>query len=96
MVRIVIVPGNGCFPVRDSNWYEYAERKLLQSDIFDEVILTDMPDPVEARESIWLPFLLNSCKVDDQTIVIGHSSGAGIRCTYYAEPLTLRIYGILL
>ena len=35
-----------------------------------------MPDPVDAKESIWLPFILNKLKADSNTVMIGHSSGA--------------------
>ena len=35
-----------------------------------------MPDPFEAKESEWIPFILDHLKVDESTIVIGHSSGA--------------------
>ena len=34
------------------------------------------PDPDLARESIWMPFLLNELKVDKNSILVGHSSGA--------------------
>ena len=27
--RVIIVPGCGCYPVRDANWYEWFEQKLL-------------------------------------------------------------------
>jgi predicted alpha/beta hydrolase family esterase len=77
-MRVVIVPGNGGGSVRDSNWYAYAEGVLKKrTDIFDEVVLNDMPDPVKARESIWIPYLLDECQCDENTIIIGHSSGAG-------------------
>eukprot|EP01134_Creolimax_fragrantissima_P000120 CFRG0120T1 len=35
-----------------------------------------MPDPFEAKETIWIPFIQNEMKCDENTIVIGHSSGA--------------------
>ena len=35
-----------------------------------------MPDPFEAKESIWLPFIREELLVNEETIVIGHSSGA--------------------
>jgi predicted alpha/beta hydrolase family esterase len=35
-----------------------------------------MPDPVGARESIWLPFMRNELRVGPDTVVVGHSSGA--------------------
>ena len=39
-------------------------------------MMEDMPDPYEAKESIWLPFIRDKLKVDGNTIVVGHSSGA--------------------
>jgi pimeloyl-ACP methyl ester carboxylesterase len=35
-----------------------------------------MPDPVGARESIWLPFMAGELGVGQDTVVVGHSSGA--------------------
>jgi len=34
------------------------------------------PNPDEAYERTWLPFMRNQLGVDDHTIVVGHSSGA--------------------
>ena len=76
-IRVVIVPGNGCGNVRSCNWYAYAAEKLESTGLFKEVLLEDMPDPMLAREAIWLPFLINECGVGSNTIIIGHSSGAG-------------------
>ena len=50
--------------------------KLTETGLFSEVVLTNMPDPYEAKEKIWLPFLLGRCDADASTILIGHSSGA--------------------
>jgi predicted alpha/beta hydrolase family esterase len=74
--RIVIVPGMGCVPARDCNWYAWLQDKLEKdpSDRFN-VILEDMPDPHDARESYWVPFIRNTLKIDEKTILIGHSSG---------------------
>lgn len=74
--RIVIVPGMGCVPVRECNWYAWLQDALEKetSNRF-EVILQDMPDPHAARESQWLPFIRNTLKVDEKTILVGHSSG---------------------
>ena len=71
--RVVIVPGNGCTPVRASNWYGWLAQELRKRG-FHDVILRDMPDPIKARRSKWLPFLHTI--VDDDTILVGHSSGA--------------------
>ena len=75
-VRAIIVPGNGCDNVRAANWYAWLEGKLNDLPEFDEVILRDMPDPIAARRYKWLPFLVDVCKADARTVVIGHSSGA--------------------
>ncbi len=76
--RAVIVPGNGCPPgkVHASNWYGWMRDQLVQTGIFSEVVLRDMPDPFGAKESEWVPFLLGECGVDANTLIIGHSSGA--------------------
>jgi predicted alpha/beta hydrolase family esterase len=41
-----------------------------------EPVLDNMPDPVRAREKIWVPFMRNKLNVGAGTVVIGHSSGA--------------------
>jgi predicted alpha/beta hydrolase family esterase len=71
--RIVIIPGMGCTPVRRSNWYAWLENELQKRNF--NVILKQMPDPYGARESRWLPFIRETLKVDQNTILIGHSSG---------------------
>mmetsp|Transcript_2869 Transcript_2869/g.4405 ORF Transcript_2869/g.4405 Transcript_2869/m.4405 type:complete len:235 (-) Transcript_2869:232-936(-) len=85
--RVVIVPGNGCYPVDDSNWYS-SVAKALEGKGF-ECFLENMPDPNKARESIWIPFIQDKLKADSNTILVGHSSGAeaGMR---YAEERKLK------
>jgi predicted alpha/beta hydrolase family esterase len=74
--KVVIIPGNGCSPVHDANWYSWMERELQQYSAFSDVILRDMPDPYQAKESIWIPFIVDELGADENTILIGHSSGA--------------------
>lgn len=74
--RCIIVPGCGCSPVSSANWYKWMHEKLIDSDAFSEVLLEDMPDPDDAKESIWLPFIITKLKADSNTVMIGHSSGA--------------------
>ncbi|XP_067563433.1 serine hydrolase RBBP9 isoform X4 [Pseudorca crassidens] len=50
-------------------------------------------DQVTARESIWLPFMETELHCDEETIIIGHSSGA-IAAMRYAE--THRVCAIVL
>ena len=35
-----------------------------------------MADPHVARESVWISFIKNEIGVDEQMVVVGHSSGA--------------------
>src|SRR3989338_8700858 len=79
--RLMIVPGNGCTPVKKSNWYSWLAKKSEESGMFSGVILEDMPDPYVAREKVWIPFIHEKLKepaggATDNCIIIGHSSGA--------------------
>ena len=74
--RCIIVPGCGCSPVQSSNWYRWMKDQLVDSGAFSEVLLEDMPDPVDAKEKVWIPFILDKLKADANTVMIGHSSGA--------------------
>lgn len=49
---------------------------MLRKKLGIEVVLRNMPDPMVARERIWIPFIENEIGVDENTIVVGHSSGA--------------------
>jgi len=76
--RVVIVPGNGGGSVWNANWYGWLAHELQQRGV--SVALRDMPDPVYARETRWLPYIIDDLaegvdKLQD-TIFVGHSSGA--------------------
>jgi len=83
-MKVVIVPGNGGGSVERSNWYASVRDSLSADKRITSVQVQDMPDPVYARESYWLPFMHDILQCDSNTVVIGHSSGAvaGMR---YAE-----------
>jgi len=49
-----------------------------------EVLNPTMPDNEEAKSSIWLPYLENELKADENTIIVGWSSGA-VAAMRYAE-----------
>ena len=93
--KCIIVPGNGCSPgtVRKSNWYGWAEKTIKKTKIFDQVILRDMPDPFMAHESIWIPFLKNELGADENTVIVGHSSGAEAAMRLLEE---IKLRGIVL
>lgn len=90
--RAVIVPGNGAGNVEHCNWYGWAKKRI--NEIPDvSCTLKNMPDPVTARESIWLPFMEKELRCDEETVIIGHSSGAAAAMRY-AE--TRRVFAIIL
>lgn len=72
-MRVIFIPGNGGGSPRD-NWFPYLKKELEKLQI--EVIASEFPDNYLARESYWIPFLKNVLKVDERTILVGHSSGA--------------------
>lgn len=89
-MKAIFIPGNGGGGPKD-NWFPYLKTELEKLNV--EVIASEFPDSQLARESYWLPFLKNDLKADEQTILIGHSSGA-IAAMRLAE--TQRILGSVL
>jgi len=61
---VIILPGNGCTNTRGSNWYGWLADRLTAAGI--EVGIENMPDPMTARESIWLPFIREVLKADER------------------------------
>jgi predicted alpha/beta hydrolase family esterase len=88
--KVILIHGNGGGTGSD-NWFPYVKRSL-ESEGFT-VIAKTMPDNVLARESIWLPFLKNELGADENTILVGHSSGA-VAAMRFAE--TNKLYGSVL
>ncbi|CAL1530766.1 unnamed protein product [Lymnaea stagnalis] len=89
--KFVIIPGNGAGDVTRSNWYGWLSRKLREGGAACE--LRDMPDPIRASESVWLPFMESELNCDENTIILGHSSGAQAAMRY-AE--THKVFGLAL
>ena len=54
-----------------------------------ECILHDMPDPYICREDVWIPHIRDDMKLDDTSVIIGHSSGA-TAAMRYAEKYQVR------
>uniref|UniRef100_A0A8D2K940 Serine hydrolase RBBP9 n=1 Tax=Theropithecus gelada TaxID=9565 RepID=A0A8D2K940_THEGE len=90
--KAVIVPGNGGGDVTTHGWYGWVKKELEKIPGF-QCLAKNMPDPITARESIWLPFMETELHCDEKTIIIGHSSRA-IAAMRYAE--THRVYAIVL
>jgi predicted alpha/beta hydrolase family esterase len=87
LIRAILIHGNGnCKPT--DNWFPYLKKELEKLGI--KVGAPQFPDTELARASYWLPFLEQELKADENTMLIGHSSGA-IAAMRYAE--THRILG---
>lgn len=69
----MIIPGNDNTPIT-SNWYQYVKNELEKLGL--EVIAENMPDPKLARKEIWIPFIKEKISAGEDSILIGHSSGA--------------------
>ncbi len=88
-IKAIIIPGNGGSTPND-NWFPYLVTKLSKLSV--KVMNEQFPDPVLARRKYWLPFL-EKLGADENTILIGHSSGA-VAAMRYAE--THKILGSIL
>ncbi len=81
MTRIVLLHGNGGGSGED-NWLPWVKYKLEKLGI--ECEAPNLPDPAEAKASEWLPYIADVIKADENTILVGHSSGA-VAALRYAE-----------
>lgn len=79
-MKAILIPGNGGGSPED-HWLPYLERELPKLGI--EVINKQFPDAELARKEYWLPFI-KELGADENTIIIGHSSGA-LAAMRYAE-----------
>ena len=55
-------------------WYPWLAGQLRALGM--EVDLQAFPDPLYARESIWVPFAVDTLGLNESTVLVGHSSGA--------------------
>lgn len=80
-MKVIFIPGNGGGGPKD-NWFPYLKQELEKLGI--TVIASEFPDNNLAREAYWIPFLKNTLKADEHTVLVGHSSGA-IAAMRFAE-----------
>ncbi len=80
--KIIIIPGNGNSNVEKDHWYSWVRGRLI--GLGYHVVMKNMPDPELAHENIWLPFIEKELGADENTIIIGHSSG-GVAALRYLE-----------
>lgn len=84
-IQIILIHGNGNSTPND-NWLPFVKTELEKLGF--TVIARQFPDAMLARESYWIPFLRDELKADENTILIGHSSGA-VAAMRYAEKYKL-------
>ena len=87
---VIIVHGNGGATGND-HWFPSVKHALEKVGL--KVISETMPDNILAREKYWLPFLKDKLHADENTILVGHSSGA-VAAMRFAE--SNKIYGSVL
>jgi predicted alpha/beta hydrolase family esterase len=81
MKRVILIHGNGG-DTGNANWFPYIKHELAKLDV--ECLTPDMPDAVLARSKYWLPYIEKELKADENTILVGHSSGA-VAALRYAQ-----------
>lgn len=79
--KIILIPGNGHSSPQD-NWIPYVKAELEKIGFI--VLAPQFPDTPLAREKYWIPFLKDELNADENTILIGHSTGA-IAAMRFAE-----------
>lgn len=82
MRKIIILPGNGNTNINQDHWYAWVRDQLRHKGY--QVIAENMPDPDLAHKNIWLPHIKNHFAANEQTVIIGHSSG-GVATLRYLE-----------
>ncbi len=78
MVRLstLAYAGNGSGDItEDCNYYAWLRDQLRTRFSGQAVVvhLKNMPDPVRASQSKWLPFMESQLHCDEGSIIVGHS-----------------------
>ena len=90
--KLILLPGMGCIPVKNCNFYGWLDAKIKSDSALSEkyaLELRDFPDPHVCRGSVWLPFVRDELHADENSVLIGHSSGA-VACARYAEKYKVK------
>ncbi|WSQ23962.1 alpha/beta hydrolase [Streptomyces zaomyceticus] len=84
-MRIVLIHGNAGASV-EGIWFPYLRREL--EALGHRVVAETFPDPIKGRMRFWLPYLTDVVRPDENTVIVGHSSGA-LAAFRYAETAPL-------
>jgi len=80
-IKVIFLPGNSNSSIGD-HWFPSVKESLEQEGI--AVIAEEFPDQKLARKEMWIPFLRDQLKADENSVLVGHSSGS-IAAMCYAE-----------
>ena len=72
-IKVIFIHGNGGSSP-DDHWFPYLKTELEKLGL--QVIAQQFPDSIKARSFYWLPFLKDVLNADENSIIVGHSSGA--------------------
>jgi predicted alpha/beta hydrolase family esterase len=84
---IVIIPGNGGPHYPNDRSCVWLRDELTRTGY--RVVAHDLPDPEGAHMNIWLPYIETEMVRDENTIIVGFSSGA-VATLRYLESHKLR------
>lgn len=87
--QIIIFHGTGESP--DSAWFKYVSDNIADAD----VVIPELPDPDTPSLETTLPFALENFRYDENTILIGHSSGCPLILSILERLQTLVKQAIL-
>lgn len=74
-------------------WIPWVQKQLNKKDIISQAL--EMPHPFDPVFSEYCE-VFNQMKIDSQTVLVGHSSGAGFLLRYFSEHLDLTPAKIIL
>lgn len=83
--NVVLIHGNWGATSKDI-WFPYVKKEIETMGV--EVISHDFPDAVRARQRYWMPYLIDTICPDENSIIVGHSSG-GLAALRFAEEYRL-------
>lgn len=84
--KIILIHGNDTLRWNYA-WMPWAAEEFKKLGL--EVIAETFPDSIIARKAYWLAFLRERIFADEQTILVGHSSGALCAMRYAEEQQIL-------
>ncbi len=62
--RVIIVHGSAMTPgIIHRHWYKWLQMELIKLGF--DAIAPSFPDETEAKDSIWIPFLINNLQVKE-------------------------------